>query len=235
MAGEEDAKYMGSRKSFIIGHRADGTEINLGATILRTPGDAGPIFVAVLRDLTERHGYQHELELLANTDPLSGLANRRAFVNLATQELARCRSQQQPTSIVLFDLDGFKAINDGHGHEVGDTVICEFANILKSVVHSGDLLARWGGEEFVLMMPTTSVERCAAIAEMIRRNVESMEFAIADGVRLHLTVSAGVAAASTAEESLDALLRRADHALYAAKRGGRNQVIVDSAEPPIAN
>ncbi|PJI44634.1 MAG: hypothetical protein CTR54_01220 [Rhizobium sp.] len=234
MEGQVDAKYMGSRKSFIIGYRADGTEINLGATILRTGGIDGPVFIAVLRDLTERHGYQHELERLANTDPLSGINNPRAFTNLAARELARCQQVQDPVSVILFDLDGFKAVNDGYGHEVGDTVICEFTQILKSVVHSGDLLARWGGEEFVLMMPDTSVERCAAIADMVRRNVEILEFGTASGVSLHLTVSAGVSTAGAVEENLDDLIRRADLALYAAKTGGRNQVVIEPATSPLA-
>ncbi|MBV2185245.1 MAG: sensor domain-containing diguanylate cyclase [Rhizobium sp.] len=234
MEGQVDAKYMGSRKSFITGYRADGTEINLGATILRTGSTDGSVYIAVLRDLTERHGYQHELERLANTDPLSGINNRRAFTNLAGKELARCQQAQDPVSVILFDLDGFKAVNDGYGHDVGDTVICEFAQILKSVVHSGDLLARWGGEEFVLMMPDTSVERCAVIADMVRRNVESLEFGTANGVSLRITVSAGVSTAAAASESLDDLIRRADHALYAAKSSGRNRIIVEPPAPPLA-
>ena len=234
LEGQVDARYMGSRKSFIIGYRADGTEINLGATILRTVGSGGQVFIAVLRDLTERHGYQHELERLANTDPLSGINNRRAFTNLAGKELARCQQAQDPVSLILFDLDGFKAINDGYGHDAGDTVICEFTNILKSVVHSGDLLARWGGEEFVLMMPDTSVESCAAIADMVRRNVETLEFGTASGASLRLTVSAGVSTAGPAGESLDDLIRRTDHALYAAKSGGRNRVVVEPPAPPLA-
>lgn len=234
MEGQVDRKYMGSRKSFIVGHRADGAEINLGATILRTADAKGPVFIAVLRDLTERHGYQHELERLANTDPLSGINNRRAFTSLASRELARCQKARDPVSLILFDLDGFKAINDGFGHEVGDTVICEFANTLKSVVHSGDLLARWGGEEFVLMMPDTGLSRCGSVAEMVRANVESRVFGAANGVSLHLTVSGGVTCVASATEGLDDMIRRADHALYAAKSGGRNRIVAETALPPIA-
>lgn len=234
MEGQVHTKYMGSRSSFIVGCRADGTEINLGATILRTEGTNGPVFIAVLRDLTERHGYQHELERLANTDPLSGINNRRAFTNLASQELARCRQAEVPASLILFDLDGFKAVNDGYGHDAGDTVICEFTNLLKSVVHSGDLLARWGGEEFVLLIPNTPVDRCAAIAEMVRRAVEHLEFATANGLALRLTVSAGIYGSQACAESLDEMIRRADHALYSAKSGGRNRVVIEPAAPSLA-
>jgi len=234
MGGQVHTKYMGSRSSFIVGYRADGTEINLGATILRPEGANAPVLIAVLRYLTERHAYQHELERPAHNDPPTVIHNRRAFTNLASQELARCRQGEVPASLILFDLDGFKAVNDGHGHDAGDTVICEFTNILKSVVHSGDLLPRWGGEEFVLLMPNTPVDRCAAIAEMVRRAVEHMEFATANGLALRLTVSAGICGSLACAESLDEMIRRADHALYSAKSGGRNRVMIEPAAPSLA-
>lgn len=233
-SGPTDARYMGSRSSFIVGYRADGTEVNLGATILRMRTENGMIFVAVLRDLTERHGYQHELERLANTDPLSGLNNRRAFTNLAAPEIARCRDIHAPVSIVLFDVDHFKAINDQYGHDVGDTVICEFADVLKSVTQADDLLARWGGEEFILLMPETGLVRSGAIAEMVRRSIQVLEFGQPNGLRLHLTVSAGVICSNDADETLDNMIRRSDHALYAAKEGGRNRVTLAGPREALA-
>lgn len=234
MKGPVDAKYMGSRKSFIVGYRADGTEISLGATILRTSGSDGPIFIAVLRDLTERHHHQSELERLANTDPLSGINNRRAFVNLAGRELERCRRDHSPVAMVLFDLDGFKAINDRYGHDVGDTVICEFANIMKSIGLDSDLLARWGGEEFIAIMPDATLDRSLAVAELVRRNVEVLGFGAANGLALPMSVSAGVTVSQDANESLDELVRRADLALYAAKAGGRNRVATQIGETTVA-
>ncbi|PZU85949.1 MAG: hypothetical protein DI528_10835 [Shinella sp.] len=233
-SGPIDARYMGSRSSFIVGYRADGTEVNLGATILRMRTENGMIFVAVLRDLTERHGYQYELERLANTDPLSGLNNRRAFTNLAAPEIARCRDIRAPVSIVLFDVDHFKAINDQYGHDVGDTVICEFASVLKSVTQVDDLLARWGGEEFILLMPETSLVRSGAIAEMVRRSIQVLEFGQPNGLSLHLTVSAGVICSNEADETLDNMIRRSDHALYAAKEGGRNRVTLAGPREALA-
>ncbi len=232
--GPADARYMGSRNSFIVGYRADGTEVNLGATILRMRTENDMVFVAVLRDLTERHGYQRELEQLANTDPLSGLNNRRAFTNLATRHIAHCRETHAPVSIVLFDLDHFKSINDRYGHDVGDTVICEFANLLKSVTQADDLLARWGGEEFILLMPETGLVRSGAIAEMVRRNIQILEFGQPNGLSLRITVSAGVVCSTEADETLDNMIRRSDHALYAAKEGGRNRVTLAGPREALA-
>lgn len=222
--GDADARYMGSRKSHVVGLRADGSEVNLGATILRTTGECGPVFIAVVRDLTERLGYQSELERLANTDPLSGLYNRRAFTNLATQELQRCRQARAPVCLFLFDLDHFKQINDNYGHDVGDKVICEFAEFLKPVFQSGDILGRWGGEEFIALMPNTSAQRATTIAEIIRRNIEILRFVGKLGHDLPLTTSVGITCDLRSEASLDDLIKQADRALYAAKSSGRNRV-----------
>ena len=232
--GPADARYMGSRNSFIVGYRADGTEVNLGATILRMLTEDGLIFVAVLRDLTERHGYQYQLEQLANTDPLSGLNNRRAFTNLASRHIARCREIHAPVSLTLFDVDHFKSINDRYGHDIGDTVICEFANLLKSATQAGDLLARWGGEEFILLMPEANLVRSGAIAEMVRRNVQVLEFGQPNGLNLRITISAGVICSTEADETLDNMIRRSDHALYAAKEGGRNRVTLAGPRQALA-
>lgn len=170
-----DARYMGSRNSFIVGYRADGTGQSGGNDPAHAYGRRLDLR-RCLADLTERHGYQYQLEQLANTDPLSGLNNRRAFTNLASRHIARCREIHAPVSLTLFDVDHFKSINDRYGHDIGDTVICEFANLLKSATQPGDLLARWGGEEFTTADAGGNLVRSGAIAEMVRRNVQVLEF-----------------------------------------------------------
>lgn len=230
--GTVDARYMGSRRASIVGMRADGAEVHLGATILRTSGPNGPVFIAVMRDLTERLNHQGELERLANTDPLSGIYNRRAFTSLAKEELLRSRQAGMPASIMLFDLDHFKSVNDNHGHDVGDTVICEFTNLMKPVLHGGDIAARWGGEEFIALMPNTSLDRATAIAEMVRQRFEILGFVVENGHSLRLTASAGVVCCDDSRDDLESMIKHADRALYAAKSGGRNCV---AHAPPLAD
>jgi len=230
--GAVDARYMGSRRASIVGLRTDGTEVHLGATILRTSGPNGPVFIAVMRDLTERLNHQSALERLANTDPLSGIYNRRAFTSLAKEELLRSRQAGMPASIVLFDLDHFKSVNDNHGHDVGDTVICEFTNLMKPALHSGDIVARWGGEEFIALMPNTSLDRATAIAEMVRQRFELVGFALERGQSLRLTASAGVVCCEDSRDDLESMIKHADRALYVAKSGGRNCV---AHAPPLTD
>ncbi|SMD17109.1 sensor domain-containing diguanylate cyclase [Rhizobium sp. RU36D] len=224
LKGSADTAYMGSRKAHILGLRADGTEVRLGATILRTQTMAGPIMVAVMRDLTERLSYQSELERLANTDPLTGIYNRRAFTDAAGQHLAEANRTGGQISLMLFDIDHFKSINDRHGHDTGDQVIRDFARIISSILQGEDIAARWGGEEFIVAMPHTGLDRAVLMAEMVRRNAEIVTFSGSAGQDLRLTISAGVVCSCAATEDLESLIKHADNALYAAKDAGRNTV-----------
>lgn len=224
LKGKIDTSYMGSRHSHLVGQRADGVEIRLGSTILRTQTSRGPVMVAVVRDISERIAYQAELERLANTDPLTGLYNRRAFTETAEQNLAEARKVCAPLSVLLFDIDHFKRINDRHGHDVGDRVLTDFAGIIASVRQGADVIARWGGEEFIVMMPGCGLDRAVLMGEMVRRYTEVLDFGAEYGESLRVTVSVGVASTLSGEESLKELVKRADEALYAAKGSGRNMV-----------
>lgn len=224
LKGKTDTSYMGSRNSHLLGLKADGTEVRLGSTILRTQTSRGPVMVAVVRDISERVAYQAELERLANTDPLTGLHNRRAFMEKAGQHLDEARNVCAPLSILLFDIDHFKRINDTHGHDVGDRVLTDFAGIISSVRQGADIIARWGGEEFIVMMPGSGLDRAVLMGEMVRRYTEVLDFGAEYGESLSVTVSVGVAATLSGEESLKELVKRADEALYAAKGSGRNMV-----------
>lgn len=224
LKGSADTAYMGSRKAHIMGLRADGTEVRLGATILRTQTRSGPIMVAVMRDLTERLTYQSELERLASTDPLTGIYNRRAFTDAAERHLAEASRDGGQISLLLFDIDHFKSINDRHGHDIGDRVIRDFARIISSILQGEDIAARWGGEEFIVAMPRTGLDRAVLMAEMVRRNAQIVTFEGSDGQDLRLTISVGVVCSHGAREDLETLIKHADNALYAAKDAGRNTV-----------
>lgn len=170
------------------------------------------------RELLDRDA---ALEELAYTDDLTGLPNRRFALRQLEALLSRARRHGTDLAVALVDVDRFKAINDGHGHAVGDSVLREMAARLQERVRHEDVVARHGGEEFLVVLPDTSPAGAAVVAEGLRAHVEARAF-VEDDVGVSLTVSVGWA--GWAGEDLDALLRRADQALYAAKHAGRNRV-----------
>jgi diguanylate cyclase (GGDEF)-like protein len=159
----------------------------------------------------------------ARIDPLTGLYNRRAFMERASDELLRARRYSTPLALAMIDLDHFKDINDRWGHAIGDQVLMVFADILKHHMREVDLVARVGGEEFVMLMTETSVEEAVRVAERIRKDVMAASLQLADA-QLHWTASVGVTALHSDDYSVSAALVRADKALYRAKEGGRNRV-----------
>lgn len=165
------------------------------------------------------------LEKLALTDPLTGLANRRAFEEALGAELARSGRHGRPASLLFFDLDLFKKVNDDHGHPIGDQVLSGFSAVLRRGCRRGDLAARLGGEEFAILLPMTGRIPAALVAERIRRATEAHPLGLT--VAVPVTVSAGVASTEGLSGVPDAvgLLRRADEALYRAKAEGRNRVV----------
>jgi two-component system, cell cycle response regulator len=169
---------------------------------------------------------------LALTDPLTGLHNRRYLDSHLRSLAARAAASGKPVALLIFDIGHFKAINDRWGHEAGDDVLVAFAERLKLGLRGIDLAARLGGEEFVVVMPETDGAYAAIIAERLRRDVETKPFATRSGQALSVTVSIGVAELRGASDSVDALLRRADEALYSAKRDGRNRVVAAAAARP---
>jgi two-component system cell cycle response regulator len=165
------------------------------------------------------------LELLAQTDPLTKLLNRRALNERLSAEMGRVRRYDTVVSILLIDLDHFKLINDTYGHLTGDSVLFEVAVQLERGVRAVDLVARYGGEEFVVVLPETTPAGAAAFAERLRELVETHEFAADRGTPLRLTVSIGVASfPGFGVEAVDDLFAAADQALYRAKAEGRNRV-----------
>jgi two-component system, cell cycle response regulator len=176
-----------------------------------------------------RDNLDHSLEL-AVTDQLTGLHNRRYMTGQLEALVKRAAHGGEPVSALLIDIDHFKKINDGYGHDVGDEVLREFAVRLASNVRAVDLPCRYGGEEFVVVMPGTRIEDAERIAERIRLHVAGSPFRVAHGTELlTATISIGVAATVGPEDTPDTLLKRADEGLYEAKSSGRNKVISRAA------
>lgn len=186
-----------------------------------------------LRDISERVDAEtfarQELVRLANTDQLTGLANRRVFFEKLEEEIRRGRRAQREFSMLLIDVDFFKRINDTHGHDVGDTVLREIGQIVKSCLRDTDVIARLGGEEFGVFLPDTPLSGAYYVAERIRAAVAKQRFFAGEGRGLfHCTVSIGVADSSAEEQvSANRLYKIADTRLYIAKNTGRNQVSID--------
>lgn len=160
-----------------------------------------------------------ELERHATRDSLTGTLVRRVLIDTASQELARCHRHGRSMALLMMDIDHFKAINDTHGHQVGDRVLVDFVIRIQPLLRSPDQLGRYGGEEFLLLLPETTQEEAIAVAERIRAAVASPTADLPG-----ITVSIGVAANRPDEARIDLLLGRADRALYKAKAEGRNRI-----------
>ena len=169
---------------------------------------------------------QAELRRLASIDELTGVANRRWFTAMANRELDRCRRFNHQLALLMIDVDHFKKVNDTHGHAVGDDVLKAFTHVLEGNLRSVDLLGRLGGEEFAVLLPESDHNAASHTAERLRAAVETLDFPLEEGAFLKITTSVGIAVLTTAGETLDNLLARADGALYTAKREGRNRVVV---------
>jgi len=152
------------------------------------------------------------------TDELTGLKNRRFINERMSVEFARARRYHRPVSYILFDIDFFKQVNDNYGHLVGDDVLKKLSNIIKSKIREDDLFARWGGEEFVLVL-NTSIEQALTIANNLRSFIEKSDFEVAGKI----TCSFGMTQFKK-NDTLDMMILRADSALYEAKARGRNRV-----------
>ena len=172
-----------------------------------------------------------DLARLAMIDPLTAILNRRAFMLEYERELSRCVREKTGLALAIFDVDHFKDVNDTHGHLVGDKVLRRVADTLRASLRGHDVIGRYGGEEFALLMP--GADTAAALAGTERARLAVSERPIQAGpLRIPITVSAGVAAVGAADADWESLLRRADAALYEAKRNGRNRVVAAQGLPP---
>jgi len=176
-----------------------------------------------------RDNLQLSMEL-AITDALTSLYNRRYMESHLGTLVEEAAARGKPLSLLILDVDHFKSINDGFGHDAGDDVLREFAMRVRKSIRGIDLACRYGGEEFVVVMPETDMAVAALVAERIRRRIAGEPFPIQKGAAaVDVTISIGIAALGPAEDRADTLLKRADQALYRAKRDGRNRVVADAA------
>ncbi|TPQ42655.1 sensor domain-containing diguanylate cyclase [Burkholderia ubonensis] len=207
----------------VYGRHRDGTVIPVEIAISKIEVNGVIEFTAVVRDIRERAELIALLKKQAVTDALTGLANRREFLNFVEKVLGT----DDLLSVFILDIDYFKKINDGYGHDIGDEVLRVLAKVGMSIPHESGLFARWGGEEFVAALPGADAADVRRIAETLRRRFEEQDFEHAWRIKpIQFTVSIGVVTREAGERDVDALMRRADRALYAAKESGRNRIEV---------
>jgi two-component system, cell cycle response regulator len=214
---------------------ARGLEIGVNDYLIR-PIDKNELLARVRTQIKKkryterlRDNMQMSIEL-AITDGLTGLFNRRYMETHLGTLVDQSAARGKPITVLVLDIDYFKAINDSYGHDAGDDVLREFALRIRKATRNIDLACRYGGEEFVIVMPETDMAVATAVAERLRRRIATEPFAIQKGARhLEVTISIGIAALNGAGDDAATILKRADQALYRAKRDGRNRVVPDAA------
>jgi diguanylate cyclase (GGDEF)-like protein len=177
------------------------------------------------RDIEQRKLMEEELRKLATTDYLTGLFIRRQLFELGEKEINRAQRNGDPLSLMMLDIDHFKSINDTYGHAIGDEVLKKFSMLFRDSLRNIDIVCRFGGEEFVAILPDTDTQTATDVAQRLRLNVETSIMPI-EGKELKYTISIGLAVLREKDISINQLINRADEALYHAKRSGRNQVVV---------
>jgi diguanylate cyclase (GGDEF)-like protein/PAS domain S-box-containing protein len=221
-----EAKRIGSVETEGWQLKRDGSRLWGNTVITALPDETGAVrgFVVVARDMTERKRMEDELKHLAIVDPLTGAFNRRHGLACLAAEFDRRARSGQLCAVLMLDIDWFKTINDRYGHDAGDDVLCALVVTCNAMLRTVDMLARWGGEEFLILLPDTGAEAAVAIAERLRKSASAMTVPVGGDGGIGFTVSIGVAV--PVSDDLHDLLRRADGALYAAKTGGRKRVVL---------
>lgn len=182
--------------------------------------------IGIIHDVSQQKQRESELKQQAIYDPLTGLYNRREFIMRMNKEINRAQRYHHPLSIFFIDVDYFKAINDRFGHPVGDKVLCELAQLLKKFTREQDICGRYGGEEFLIVLPETTWVNAMQEAERLRLKINQLQIELEDYPPLTISVSIGVAEMNVQCGSLENLINQADKAMYQAKQSGRNQVCV---------
>jgi diguanylate cyclase (GGDEF)-like protein/PAS domain S-box-containing protein len=217
----DGTRFWGNAMIYPLRVRTQGLPID--AVMVAEQQAGAPAYCLVIRDITDKREASEKIRKSTACDHLTGIANRRTFFEAAELELARWKRLPRPLSLVLFDADHFKNINDSHGHPVGDSVLRHLAATLTATFRECDLVARIGGEEFAVLLPSATQEQAVNVAERLLHAVASSVIEV-DGVQIRYTVSGGVATMNATVTGLDDMIRRADQALYVAKDSGRNRV-----------
>ena len=185
-------------------------------------------FLCVARDITDRKKMEQELERLATTDTLTGVANRRRFLEQAEMELHRFHRFNIPVALLMLDIDHFKRVNDSYGHAAGDTVLCHLSRLAEARLRSSDLFGRLGGEEFAILLPGTDLAGAADFAEQFRQCVAETPVPT-DAGTISFSLSIGIGIYQAGDLGTETVFARADEALYRAKNAGRNRVEIEAA------
>ncbi len=201
----------GSRRDVMVNAQV----IRLGLT---------PYVLAIISDITERKRMEEKLLMLATQDALTGLYNRGKIEHLVAEELGRTKRYKRQLTLFLIDIDHFKRINDTWGHPIGDLVLRRFAEILDTVIRECDRAGRYGGEEFLVMLPETGLEQAGQMAERLVSGLRTTPVEIGGGDSIHLTVSMGVASYPQHGNNRDQIISAADKAMYSAKHAGRDRL-----------
>jgi diguanylate cyclase (GGDEF)-like protein/PAS domain S-box-containing protein len=233
---EETISTLGSVRNFEVELlQKDGEQIDALVTATLRHDENGRVigFQGSVRDITARKQAEAErlraakLEQIAITDPLTKVYNRRFFYEVAEKEIERAKRSRSPISIIIFDIDHFKNVNDTYGHLTGDQVLINIANLCQRNIRTMDLFARFGGEEFVILMPDTDRVSAQETAERLRELIANTPMAIAGTIEVFIAISLGIANWDHNHPiEINTFLERADQALYQSKRSGRNRVIV---------
>ena len=215
--------------SYLLVHRLASGELR-DVEVHLSPIESGgrTLLFSIVHDVTERRKAVHELAILAQIDMLTGLSNRRHFLEMAEVELSRTLRYGGDLSVLMMDIDHFKKINDTYGHHAGDLVLQAVGAICRRVLRDCDLVGRMGGEEFAAILPQTKPHAAREVAERLRQSIEAARIPRTEGAPLQVTMSLGISTLKEETRScnIDALISQADKALYEAKRSGRNRVCV---------
>ena len=206
----------------VKGRRKDGSEVQIEVTVGEARIAGAQLYVGVIRDITERQAFEHKLTELATRDSLTGALNRRAFMEQMDNALQLARRHGHALSLLLMDADHFKKINDSYGHQVGDRALVSLTALAQTCLRTTDRFGRWGGEEFVVLLPETDAGQAVEVAERLLAAVRRATLLTDTGVALSIRVSIGLATLSPEVPDAEKLIQHADEALYRAKAEGRD-------------
>lgn len=217
-----DSRPMQTRAS-VRGLRKNGSEFPIEVTISKIKIGNKIELTAVIRDISEKNRLLEELLITSQEDCLTGLFNRRHFTKYLTTEMLRFKRFKRPFCLIMIDIDHFKGINDTYGHECGDLALTELAKLIKQLLRETDRVGRWGGEEFLVLLPETILQQGLEVAEKLRLFSEKMKLKY-ENKEVSFTISAGVQEYNNNAVEIDQIINAVDKCLYRAKSSGRNQI-----------
>lgn len=210
--------------------RKDGVRIPIERSVSSFQHGDKWFAAATIRDITERKKAERRLKELATTDSLTGLFNRRKFLEISERELLSAKRYKRPLCVMMLDIDHFKKVNDTYGHDGGDEVLRAIASIMQQSLRESDAVGRLGGEEFAAILPETDIIKAGEVGERIRKAVEAHTSLTADNEEVRVTISIGIATHCMSTPDMDSMLKSADTALYRAKELGRNRIETEAGE-----